>query len=174
MDASESTAKVVVCDAGPLIHLDELGCSELLADFSRVLVPNAVWLEVERHRASALSGLSVPYIRTPCGRSPSAELTAIAQLFALDAGEIEALQVAQEQGADLLISDDTAARLAAGQLALPVHGTIGILLRSIRHGRRTREQVIATLRSIPTASTLHLKQALLDEVIQTVADSKQP
>ena len=34
---------LVVCDAGPLIHLDELGCVDLLSDFSEVLVPETVW-----------------------------------------------------------------------------------------------------------------------------------
>jgi len=29
----------VVCDAGPLIHLHELDCLELVADFQTVLVP---------------------------------------------------------------------------------------------------------------------------------------
>lgn len=41
----------VVCDAGPLIHLDQLGCLDLLSDFSVVLVPDAVWSEVLKHRA---------------------------------------------------------------------------------------------------------------------------
>ena len=52
--ATHEPAGVVVCDAGPLIHLDELGCLDLLADFSGVLVPEAVWQEVKRHRASAV------------------------------------------------------------------------------------------------------------------------
>src|SRR5437867_3584724 len=44
---------LVVCDAGPLIHLDEVDCLELLADFAKVLVPEAVWREVERHGPQA-------------------------------------------------------------------------------------------------------------------------
>lgn len=44
----------VVCDAGPVIHLDELDCLDLLTDFRRVLVPEQVWQEVERYRAGAL------------------------------------------------------------------------------------------------------------------------
>jgi len=44
----------VVCDAGPLIHLDELGCLDLLSDFQAVLVPGLVWREVVQHRAAAL------------------------------------------------------------------------------------------------------------------------
>jgi len=46
--------RTVVADAGPLIHLDELGCLDLLADFGAVVVPDAVWREVERHRPRAL------------------------------------------------------------------------------------------------------------------------
>ena len=39
-----------VCDAGPLIPLDELGCLSLLEDFDRVVVPAGVWEEVQNHR----------------------------------------------------------------------------------------------------------------------------
>jgi hypothetical protein len=44
---------LVVSDAGPLIHLAELDSLALLAEFT-VWVPDAVWLEVSRHRPAAL------------------------------------------------------------------------------------------------------------------------
>lgn len=47
----------VVCDNGPLIHLDELDCLPLLSDFSPVLVPNQVREEVNRFRPDALSNV---------------------------------------------------------------------------------------------------------------------
>jgi predicted nucleic acid-binding protein len=47
---NELAPPIVVCDAGPLIHLDEVGSMELLADFPQVLVPLAVWEEVTKHR----------------------------------------------------------------------------------------------------------------------------
>jgi hypothetical protein len=47
--AGDESPTIVVCDAGPLIHLDELGCLDLLSDFLQVLVPDAVWNEVARH-----------------------------------------------------------------------------------------------------------------------------
>ena len=37
---NDAQATLVVCDAGPLIHLDQLDCLDLLADFSRVVVPD--------------------------------------------------------------------------------------------------------------------------------------
>ena len=54
MARAEGFAKVVVCDAGPIIHLDELECLDLLGDFPEVIVPEAVWREVLKHRPSAL------------------------------------------------------------------------------------------------------------------------
>ena len=45
----------VVCDAGPLIHLDEVGCLDLLTDFHAILVPEQVWREVEHHRPDTLA-----------------------------------------------------------------------------------------------------------------------
>ena len=45
MAKTDQKVPLVVCDAGPLIHLDELGCLDLLADFSEVLVPETVGVE---------------------------------------------------------------------------------------------------------------------------------
>ncbi|RYF39128.1 MAG: DNA-binding protein, partial [Cytophagaceae bacterium] len=59
------------------------------------------------------------------------------------------------------MTDDTAARLAAENLKIPAHGTIGILVRAIRRRQRTKEEVLELLQSIPTRSTLHLKRSLL-------------
>ena len=53
---------VVVADAGPLIHLDELGSLDVLADFSAVHVPKLVWQEVLRHRPK-LTPETVPGLR---------------------------------------------------------------------------------------------------------------
>src|SRR5712692_4580522 len=131
MAATEASPPIVVCDAGPLIHLDEFGCVELLADFPRVLVPATVWEEVSRHRRVALTRPGVSFERITPGERLSAELEALTRLLALHRGEQEALQVAQAQPGCLLFTDDAAARLAARNLRLPVHGTIGILLRTI-------------------------------------------
>jgi predicted nucleic acid-binding protein len=172
MEESDSLAKVVVCDAGPLIHLDEVGCIDLLSDFDQVFVPSAVWTEVSRHRPTLLSSPAVNLTQATCRTSASTALDAIARLFALHPGEVQALQIAEEHSADLLLTDDSAARLAARHLGVRVHGTLGIVLRSIRRNQRTREQVAAILRTIPTLSTLHLRQSLLDEIIKTVEEAE--
>src|SRR6266568_937707 len=111
MAGSEDSPPVVVCDAGPLIHLDQLGCIELLADFPQVLVPDAVWEEVNRHRPSALGPSAVRLMRTSAPVRLTAELEALSRLLSLHRGEQEALQVAEAHAGCLLLTDDTAARL---------------------------------------------------------------
>ncbi|MCU0445224.1 MAG: DUF3368 domain-containing protein [Microscillaceae bacterium] len=46
----------------------------------------------------------------------------------LDAGEIEAIQLAQAKKADLLLTDDQKARDVAANLGLKVKGSIGVLM----------------------------------------------
>ncbi len=168
MAKTEPPALVVVCDAGPLIHLDELASIDLLSDFTEVLVPSVVWNEVERHRSTALSHTLVRLTRVPVSGRVSADLLATSQLFSLHQGEIRALQLARLRDADMLLTDDSAARLAAGALDVAVHGTIGILVRSVRLGRRTVDEAIASIRSIPTSTTLHVRPALLAEIIRSI------
>ncbi len=159
---------LVVCDAGPLIHLDEVGCLDLLSDFSEILIPEAVLVEVQRHRPGALAAAGISFRRVAPGAGVPAELEAIAKVFTLHTGEWEALRVALEHPSGILLSDDTAARLAAANLGIQTHGTIGILVRSIRRKSRTKKQVLTLLGSLPERSTLHLKRSLLDHVISEI------
>jgi len=168
METTDPGPPLVVCDAGPLIHLDETGSLDLLGDFPVVLVPETVWREVARHRPGALSQSSVILHRVSPRTPEPPEINAMAQALTLHTGEREALRVALEHRSCILLSDDTAARLAAGHLGIPSHGSIGILLRAIRRRQRTKEQILSVLRSLPDQSTLHLKRSLLEAVILEV------
>ena len=168
MGKTDPETPIVICDAGPIIHLDELDCLDLLADFSQVLVPKAVWHEVQRHRPTACHHRSVLLQRVSPDTPAPPELEAVAQLLNLHTGEWEALRVAMEHPQALLLTDDMAARLAANSLGIRPRGTLGLLVRAIRRGQRSITEVLALLRSLPARSTLHLKQSLLDAVIDQV------
>ena len=158
----------VVCDAGPIIHLDELGCLDLLADFTDVLVPESVWREVALHRPAALNHDRVRLVQTPVAMLPDAEFATLVRAFSLDAGEQEALALVCQQPTAILLTNDAAARLVAEQLGMRVHGTIGILLRAIRRQSRTPQQVLSLLRLLPEQSTLYIRSSLLNTVIARV------
>lgn len=164
--AGKRDTRIVIADAGPLIHLDELECLPLLAAYPEVLVPDAVWREVEQHRPTALIQPDVPLTR----RHPVTveRVEALALVYTLHSGEREALSLCLEYSGALLLTDDTAARLAAKTLAVDAHGTLGVLIRAMRTGQRSRSEVIQLLHDLPQRSTLHIRPGLLQEIIRTV------
>jgi predicted nucleic acid-binding protein len=162
---------VVVCDAGPLIHLDELGCLDLLSDFRDVLVPDAVWNEVARHRPSALRRRRVQLQRVNVSTKSADDLLRLAETFSLEAGEVESLTLMAELADAVLLTDDAAARVVAQQLGYEVHGTIGIIVGAITRNQRTKRQVLNLLRAIPRRSTLYIAESLLTSVTDEVRAS---
>jgi len=166
--AEVESPPVVVCDAGPLIHLDELGCLDLLSGFRDVLVPDAVWNEVARHCPSALRRRRIRLHRVTVSDEAGKQLMELAQTFALDAGEVEALRLMASESDAILLTDDAAARLVATKLGHEVHGTIGVVVRALRCAQRTKRQVLNLLRAIPKRSTLFIAESLLATVIAQV------
>jgi predicted nucleic acid-binding protein len=158
-----------ITDAGPLIHLDELACLDLFSDYSPLIAPAVVWHETHRHRPQ-LQPNDIPGLRmVPVVGARSSRLTALADSLDLAAGETAALMLAERYKSPLFFTDDSAARLAGESLGLRVHGTIGILVRSIRRGLRTRPEVLDVLMTIRERSTLYIAPKLLAAVIARVA-----
>lgn len=158
----------VVCDAGPLIHLDELDARDLLADFRAVVIPGRVWAEVQHHRPQALTAPAANFERRVVEVSTEPPFRALVQALSLDAGEQEALSCPELSAAGVLLTDDAAARLAAELLGHRSHGTIGVLLRAIRRGQRSAREILSLLREIPSRSTLHIRPDLLQRIIDEV------
>jgi predicted nucleic acid-binding protein len=167
--ARTDLAPAVVCDAGPLIHLDELGCLDLLADFASVLVPDLVWREVARHRVDALRQKAVTLERVAVELPADAGFQILVQALSLDAGEQAALALMRVHPEAILLTDDAAARMAAEQLGMRVHGTIGVLVRAVRRDRRTPEEVLSLLQRLRKLSTLHIHADLLVAVADRLA-----
>ena len=162
---TKSSTKVI-CDAGPFIHLDELNCLDLLADFEEIVVPLVVEKEISEHRPSAWQNQGLNLNRSSERTDIGEELLTLCRIFSLDAGEIEALALMERNPQHIFLTDDAAARLVAEQMKFKVHGTIGVLIRSIRRRLRKPEEILYILAEIPQKSTLHIKPSLLNEIIQ--------
>ena len=160
-----ATEIVAVLDAGPLIHLDELGRLVLLSDFKQVLVPQAVLDEALVHRPgmkpAVLSNLEIISHPPPL----PADLLKLADEFALHAGERAALAVLKLRGGQFLLSDDAAARSVALAAGFQTHGTIGLILRSHRRGRVSKTEMLQLLRDLPVRTTLHIHKDFLAVIV---------
>ena len=128
----------VVSDASVLICLGAVGQIHLLKDFfQEVFVPDAVWQEVTvgaAMRAGAKETVQARHhgwlqVQTPNNRALVASLQ-----ITLDAGEAEAIALASEIGAGLLLMDESDGRAEARSLGLQITGTLGVLLRARQVG----------------------------------------
>lgn len=155
----------VVCDSGPIIHLDELECLYLLRDFDKVLVPDGVRREVLKYRTIDFENVGEVVSITHAVEEP---LRTMCKVFSLAVGEAEALSVLNKEPGLTFLTDDAAARLVATRLEIRVHGTIGVLIRAIRRDLMKPKEVLDILNRIPSKSSLYIKPSLLKEVILSI------
>ncbi len=105
-----------VFDTGPVIHLDELNCLDLLGDFREILLPDAVLQEIRQHRPSALKRSNLSFIRSPRKYPDDEALRTMCRIFSIDAGEANALALMEKNPKAIFFTDDASARLVAEQM----------------------------------------------------------
>ena len=120
------TDNPVVCNSSPLIGLEQIGHLHLLESlFDEITVSLAVLAEV------AATVVLPAWVNQRPLTQPVGPLITKA---ALGPGESEAISLALEIDARLIILDDRPARRLAQSLGLPVIGTLGILLAAKKSG----------------------------------------
>lgn len=152
----------VVSNNTPLVALWALRRLDLLrALFGRVLIPPAVHAEFLA---------TEPEIRQKAlGRAPWIQIQPLNQprqalaYTGLDLGEAEALALAEETDARLVLVDERKARRFARRLERPVTGTVGLLLLAKDAG--FLQNVTDPLHQLEEAG-LHLSPALVSEAVR--------
>jgi hypothetical protein len=124
-------------NTSPLSNLAIIGRLELLREqLGPVVVPVGVWAELSRlpnleAKASLEYAIQAGWLRVVALRSPVPDELATY----LDNGEAEALALALETKAGLVLLDESAARLKAQQLGIHYTGVLGILRKARMDGR---------------------------------------
>lgn len=126
---------IVVSNAGPVIALARINQLNLLKHyFERIYIsPEAYEELVVKGRGRPGSGEvegSEWILQTEVKDTRAVEILRLE----LDAGEAEAIVLAQEIKADLVLLDESIAREIAKSLGLKVNGSIGILVRATKDG----------------------------------------
>lgn len=124
---------IVVANAGPLIALIKIGQLTLLPRlFGSVFLPLAVYEELVR-RGKGRPGCEIADADWVQRREVEDETAIHLLKVQLDAGESEAIILAVQLGADLLM-DEGRGRRQAEVLGLRITGTVGILIAAKRVG----------------------------------------
>jgi len=146
-----------VIDAGPLIHLREIGAEKALSIFD-LLTTQGVVEEVR----------SVPE-KVKISNNFDKNLVAILQNdFSLGLGECQCIALAKAEKIPLLLTDDLDARTTALSLGLEPHGTVGIILKAYRSKVFSKSEALSFLMRLKSSSTLYITSGLIKYIVAQI------
>lgn len=135
---------IVVADSSPLIALCRIGRLGVLHDvFGQLIIPDAVWREVIESNPEKMGAHEVMSAAWIERRSVSD--MPLVQLLRQDlgAGESEAIVLAREIQAAVVLMDERRGRAAAKRLGLTCTGLVGVLMEARRLGVVTDPVTVA-------------------------------
>jgi predicted nucleic acid-binding protein len=160
---------IVVSNSSPLISLSAIGRLKLLAQlFGSVSIPRAVHREVAEEgagRPGAAEIRSSAWI-TCCDVGNSAVVTVLQGK--LDHGEAEAIALAVELSADLLLMDERLGRIEAARFGLRFVGTLGILIEARARGHLP--EIKPALAELTTGAGFFMSKSLLARVLEAASE----
>lgn len=151
-------SRLVVTDAGPLIHLEQADALSLLELTGEVLVPKTVLDELE-DGPTDVSELQFSVAE--------ADIDIDSVYPHLDPGETAGLVVCTERDA-VLLTDDMDARNTANEEGIEVHGSVGVVLYGYSQGKSTEDAAKRTLRELKQDTSLYLSTPLIEHAIELV------
>ena len=162
---------LVASDTSPLSNLAIVGRLQLLrSQFGEIWIPATVKCELDRlHHADALKEIQLAFqegwIKTKALTSDK-----VARLLRadLDPGEAEAIALALESQADLILIDERDGRLAAERAGLRVTGVLGVILRAKELGQI--ESIGRELDALRTRARFFLSAALTASVLKAAGE----
>lgn len=123
----------IVSNTTPLISLMKISQLEILKKiYSEIVIPEAVYKEIEagKHKEFYRDLSKIDWIKIRSIKNKRS----INYFLDLDAGEAEAIIIASEIGADLIILDEKLGRYHAKHAGIKVTGTLGLLVKAKKMG----------------------------------------
>lgn len=155
----------IVCNSGPLITLSKLGKINLLQElYGTIIIPEKVRYEIVVQGRGAVGAEEV-------GNASWINVEAVKNKLAvellrerLDAGESEAIVLAMESKADLLLMDEARGRRISEGRGIKLIGTLGLLVVAKKRGLITEiKPLLEQLITVGFYMSSDLYQAMLEQ-----------
>ena len=155
---------MIIADTSPLNYLVLIDAIEILpALFQEIIIPHSV-------RQELLAGGASEKLQDWISDAPNwlkiKTANKIDKTINLGVGEVEAISLAVELSADLLLLDDKSARLAATRRNLKVIGTLGVLKLADENGLIEFKIALKKLQATNFRISKNLVNELLDRYKQ--------
>ena len=139
---------IIISDTTPILSLVKIQKLELLEQlYKEIIVPHAVYKELvdnPNYRIEADEIRNAEYI-VPKAVENRTSVDLLMRATGLDAGESEAIIMADDLHADMLIIDEAKGRSVAMQMGLSITGTIGILMDAFHHELLSKEDILTCI-----------------------------
>ena len=153
---------LIVSNTSPIIFLEKLGALNLLSElFSPIHVPEAVHDE--------LRGLNLPQWINKTPISPSGRQFVQGALGRLHTGELEAMVLAREIQAELVLLDDFLARKKAQRMGLSVLGTIGVLILANKKKLSSAKSTLRMLDELIHQHGFYISNPMIEQIKSSIA-----
>lgn len=164
---------IVVCDASPIIALSAVGQLSLLQKlYGQILIPEAVAQEVTSGSAGQARADELRIFDWITVKAVQDSVLLRSLYGELDRGEAEAIALAVEVRAELLLVDERLARRVASRLGLSIVGVLGVLLEAKKG--RCLPAVRPVLDDLLTKAAFRVGADLYALVLSTAGESPNP
>ena len=160
---------IVVSNTSPLINLARISQLDLLHQlYGEVLIPEAVWQEAVVNGAGQPGANEIQAASWVRRQAVSNRPMVQALQQDLDAGEAEAIVLAMELHADLLLMDERLGRETAQHLGLRYIGLIGVLIAAKSKGLIT--QIKPQLDALRQVAGFYIDTVLYNRALQDAGE----
>ncbi len=154
---------IVISDASPILNLAVIGKLDLLPRlYTSIIIPQSVFDEITlggQGKPGAEEIINAPWVDVQLCHN----IDFVKELsMKLDRGEAEAIVLAVETKADLLLMDEKRGRATARQYQVRVTGLLGVLLQAKRRG------IVSEIKSILDEMRLKANFRLNDKMYEQI------
>ncbi len=160
---------ITVSNSSPIMNLAAIGRLDVIKlKFGNVVIPDAVWRElvIDGKGKKGVEDIErVDWIKVQSVRDKA--LVKVLEKD-LDNGESEAIALAVENNANVLLLDDKSARLIAANLGLNIIGIVGILIWAKKEG--IIKQLSKELDNLGENANFRMSEDLIKRALQEVEE----
>lgn len=152
---------IVVSDTSPITSLLSTNLIEILEKvYHQVLIPDAVYKELKKEHMNLPSFIEVEQVK-------DRDTVSVLEKE-VDIGEAEAIVLAREINADILLIDEKKGRMVAEREGIPIIGLIGVLVVAKKRGMV--HSVMEVISILETKAGFRISESLKDYISKTLGE----